>query len=298
MECDRLHITVITNFQVSDIIPEKKGGKVLGFYISGNENKSSFVYDKLILATGSKAAPVTGSDGSGYQFARKLGHKIIEPLPALVQLKCHGDYFKMVAGVRSQADLRLYIDQEFMASEEGELQLTDYGISGIPTFQLSRLVSRALQEKRKCQIHIDFLTYLSKEEKRGIWKSYKSYPYKTLEEWLFGLTHKKIATLICKMVHCKTDMKLCDLTSEKAKECIQYLTDFTVDISQANSFENCQVCCGGVPLIEITENLESKKVNDVYMIGELLDCDGICGGYNLQWAWATGAIAGTHAAQA
>lgn len=294
MECERLHVSVLTDFQVSDIIPNINGGKVVGF--TENHRKNTLEYDRLILATGSKAAPVSGSDGSGYQIVKKMGHTVIEPLPALVQLKCKGDYFKSVSGVRCQAGIDLYINQKYSASQEGELQITDYGISGIPTFQLSRMVSRALSEQKSCQVHIDFLTYLSEDEKKNVWKTYKKFPYKTLEEWLFGFTHKKIASLICKLLHCKGNTKLQNIEPELARECIHLLTDFVVDVSQTNSFEQCQVCCGGVSLLEIKPTLESKKVRNVYIVGELLDCDGICGGYNLQWAWATGAIAGKHAA--
>ena len=117
-------------------------------------------FDKLILAAGGTAAPVSGSDVSGYNLAKTLGHHLIRPLPALVQLRCEGNYFKALSGVRAQAGLTLYIDHKIAATEEGELQLTDYGISGIPVFQFSRIAARALSEQRQCQVKIDFLPFL------------------------------------------------------------------------------------------------------------------------------------------
>ena len=141
--CNRLGVTIQTDCEVISIRPEKKGG-----VICAKQYKQIF-YDKLILATGGKAASVAGSDGSGYVLAKRLGHAIVEPLPALVQLKCKGTFFKALSGVRAQGVIRLLIDGVEMATQEGELQLTDYGISGIPVFQLSRLASRALYDQKQ-----------------------------------------------------------------------------------------------------------------------------------------------------
>ena len=143
--CDRLGVTIRTDCELTDVMPEKNGGRVR--VKSPDKDAEELAYDRLILATGGKAAPVSGSDGSGYALAKRLGHRIIEPLPALVQLRCEGGFFKALSGVRAQGTVRLVIDGKEAAAEAGELQLTDYGISGIPVFQLSRLASRALDRK-------------------------------------------------------------------------------------------------------------------------------------------------------
>ena len=294
-ECERLGVRTITGCEVHSITPYKKGGRVSVRYLeeNGKKRQAEFSYDKLILATGGKAAPVSGSDGSGYQLVQKLGHKVIKPLPALVQLRCEGSFFKAVSGVRAQAGITLYIDGKASAFEEGELQLTDYGISGIPVFQFSRVAARALDREKRCEAGIHFLPYV--EDLEGFIKQNvdgERYGYKTVEELLGGMVHKKIASIICKKNKTGAGVKVSEAGKEAVRRCILELADFRVKIIGANPFEHAQVCSGGVPLGEVSACFASKFCRDVYLVGELLDCDGICGGYNLQWAWATGAIAG------
>ncbi|MDE7323614.1 MAG: aminoacetone oxidase family FAD-binding enzyme [Lachnospiraceae bacterium] len=309
-ECDRLGVNIRTDCDITSIDPDEMSGCVhITQYIreekeqgkNGGKNKKNVVvsekketvhYDRLILATGGRAAPASGSDGSGYRLARKLGHSIIEPLPALVQLRCYGDFFKEVSGVRAQSRLVLYIDGNPAAGQEGELQLTDYGISGIPVFQFSRLASRALYEGRTCEVGINFIPYIARAADVDTAHFY----YKPVQEFLSGLVHKKVAALICKKKGIPVGVTVGQTGSDKVHECLDLLADFRVKAAEPNSFENAQVCCGGVPLAETGDNFESRKCKNVYLVGELLDCDGICGGYNLQWAWATGAIAGAAAA--
>lgn len=273
-ECAQLGVKIITNADVS--------------------NLRSVRGDRLILAAGGKAAPSTGSDGSGYALAKGLGHSIVTPLPALVQLRCEGDFFKSVAGVRAQAGITLYIDGKKAACEEGELQLTDYGISGIPVFQFSRLAARALHEKKKCEVEINFMTQVSEKDLGGPLE--ERYGGKTVEALLGGMVHKKIASLICRRHKLDSRQTVSDAGEKRVRKYIDELRHFRVKITSANSFDNAQVCSGGVPLGEVSDCFRSLKAPNVYIVGELLDCDGICGGYNLQWAWTTGVIAGRNAA--
>ncbi|MCM1184734.1 MAG: aminoacetone oxidase family FAD-binding enzyme, partial [Roseburia sp.] len=228
---------------------------------------------------------------SGYALARRLGHSVTPVLPALVQLRCEGGYFKAIAGVRAQAAVTLYVDGEDVAGEDGELQLTDYGISGIPVFQLSRIAAQALSRKRRCTVSIDFLTRLSEE------LSLDGQAHKTVEELLSGVVHKKLAALICRRHEIGVRDTVAAVGQSRVQACIDELRHFTVTVNAVNSFENAQVCSGGVPLSEVSEDFESLKCPRVYLVGELLDCDGVCGGYNLQWAWATGILAARAAAR-
>lgn len=296
--CDRLGVAIQTDCTVISIQPGKKGGVVTVY----NSKEETIFYNKLILATGGKAAPVSGSDGSGYVLAERLGHHIVEPLPALVQLKCKGTFFKALSGVRAQGKIRLLIDGVEAAAEEGELQLTDYGISGIPVFQCSRLASRALYDGKQCEVSIDFISYIFDDDTDNICNVLKNsakeyFSYKTVEEFLSGVVHKKIAGVVCKQNGIGLGMTVRQAGIERVWNCIKMLADFRVQVTAPNSFENAQVCCGGVPLKEVDKNFASLKCQGIYIVGELLDCDGICGGYNLQWAWATGIIAGTDAAR-
>lgn len=329
-ECEHCGVKIITDTEILDIIPDKNGGTIVVETAikeevpttknkKGTGSKKSAVktivvgmekkklsYDSLIVATGGQATAVSGSDGSGYKLAKKLGHSVIKPLPALVQLQCEGDYFKMIAGVRAQAALELYIRGELCAKEEGELQLTDYGISGIPVFQFSRLVARAVYEQQigivkaeeaSIVVKIDFLTYLSERNRNELQCFREKFAYKTVEEVLGGMVHKKLATLVCHKLKLSPNSKLEYLSDKEFVACIDCLRSFSVVVTGTNSYDSAQVCCGGIPLNEIKNSMESEKCPHVYFAGEILDCDGICGGYNLQWAWTTGKLAGEYASK-
>lgn len=300
--CSRLGVTIRTDCALTAVLPKKNGG--IARVMQEGRNAQEIAYDRLILATGGKAAPVSGSDGSGYALAKSLGHRIIEPLPALVQLRCEGGFFKALSGVRAQGTVRLLIDGTEIAAETGELQLTDYGISGIPVFQLSRLASRALYDGKRCEASLDFISYIfgsnaldSRKIDSKIEENMNFFPDKTVEEYLSGLVHKKIAAVVCKQNGIAAGVTIRQAGEEKVRRCIRLLSDFRVRVAAPKSFDSAQVCCGGVALQEVDEHFMSRRCHGLYLAGELLDCDGICGGFNLQWAWATGHIAGEAAAR-
>ena len=241
--------------------------------------------DAVILACGSCASEIDGADGSGYTLAKQLGLKVINPLPALVPLKGKGNYFSKWSGTRSYGKIHLQSCNKIMQTEEGELQLTDYGVSGIPVFQLSGLAAQLLHNQHSVILNIDFLPDFTKKELEDLLQKRKELcPYKTTKELCIGLLPKKlIEVLVIK------NMELSELT-EKIKS-------FPLEIVGTKPFSNAQVCQGGVSLEEISsETMECKKIPGLYLAGELLDADGICGGYNLQWAWSSGACAGKEAA--
>lgn len=250
--------------------------------------------NRLILATGSKAAPVTGSDGSGYDYAREFGHSIIRPLPALVQLRCEGKFFKQLAGIRCEAVVKLKSDGKIIAADEGELQLTDYGISGIPTFQVSRFASVALSSGRKVSAVIDFFPTKSMNETRQFLKQRAEHmSYRSSGDFLTGVLNKKLALVLLKLSGIRAEEPVGQITPASMERLVNQIKQFEAQVTATNSFEQAQVCCGGVDTREVRpETMESRLVPGLYLVGELLDVDGICGGYNLQWAWSTGAVAG------
>ena len=241
--------------------------------------------DAVILACGSQASEIDGADGSGYTLAKQLGLKVINPLPALVPLKGKGNYFSKWAGTRIYGKIYLQSQNKIVQTEEGELQLTDYGISGIPVFQLSGLAAKLLQHQHSVTLMIDFLPDVTpKELEELLLKRKELCPYKTTKELCIGLFPKKLIEVL---VDKKTDLST---LAEKIKK-------FSMEIVGTKPFSNAQVCQGGVSLEEISpKTMECKKIPGLYLTGELLDADGICGGYNLQWAWSSGACAGKEAA--
>lgn len=255
-------------------------------------------YDAVILACGGKAAPKTGSDGNGYDLAEKLGHHITTVVPALVQLRCYENFFKMVSGVRIEAKLTLCIDGEEKNSVQGELQLTDYGISGIPVFQFSRQAAYALYDKKKVSVIIDFLPNQDAASYEALWKKrWERQKGQTLEQFLTGLSNKKINQLIMKLAECRAQDMAENIPAKKRKTIERLYRHLTVSVRETNGFEQAQVSAGGIPIEELTCRLESKYIPNLFFAGEIIDMDGICGGYNLQWAWTSGAVAGRAAAE-
>lgn len=259
--------------------------------------RGTFFSDALILAAGSKAAPATGSDGSGYKLAKKLGHRILTPLPALVQLRCREPFFKQIAGVRTDVQVKILAEGEELASDCGELQLTDYGISGIPVFQVSRFAARALYEKKQVTAVIDFCPDMGKKETGRFLRERRELLAERSGEGFFnGWLNKKLALLFLRMAGIRPERQTESFTERELSALARLLKEFETEVVSTNPFENAQVCCGGVDVRDINPyTMESKIKKGLYLTGELLDVDGICGGYNLQWAWSTGAVAGIHA---
>lgn len=261
--------------------------------------KQSYSFEKVILTCGGKAARVTGSDGSGYKLAGMLGHSLIPVVPALVQLKCREDWFPSVSGVRADAVISLLQGSRVLTAERGELQLTDYGISGIPVFQMSRKVNYILREQREVMIKIDFLPDFTREgfEDKLTRARVSLDRCGTVEEYFTGMLNKKLMKLFIRLSGLKPSEAVSRVPPEKLSQVYALCRELTVHVTGSNSFDHAQVCAGGVPLTEVTRELESRFAPGVFFAGELLDVDGRCGGYNLQWAWCSGYLAGTAAAQ-
>lgn len=296
LECQRLGIKMIMEWKPDKILAEKKKGKPF-FVIMGNQGK--ILADSLVFACGSKAAPGTGSDGSGYKLAEMMGHHIIKPLPALVQLRCQGKYYKHLAGIRTEVKLCLVAAGREEAREEGELQITDYGISGIPVFQISRFAARALDAGKKVQVFIDFLPFMDEEESRiFLNERFIHFGERNGEDFLTGVVNKKLAQVLLKLAKIPADRPVCETDRHQREQLFLGLKHYEALISSVNPFTNAQVCCGGVDVSEVNpRTMESLLIPELFFSGEILDVDGICGGYNLQWAWSSGKVAGTQAAQ-
>ena len=255
--------------------------------------------DYIILACGSKAAKSTGSDGSGYRLAESLGHSVVKPVPALVQLRCVGKFFPSVSGVRIQAEVSIYQGKHFLAGDRGELQLTDYGISGIPVFQVSRYAAKMLDRKKTVTAVIDFYPDMDEHDFFGLLTEQKKIlKNRAAAGFLSGIFNKKLADFFLKTVGIAPNEPIGGLSKRQISDLCTLIKNFAVTVNATNSFDQAQICAGGVRTTEVSpETMESKKVKGLYFAGELLDVDGICGGYNLQWAWASGYLAGLSAAE-
>ena len=255
-------------------------------------------YDAVILACGGRAAPKTGSDGTGLVMAKRLGHRIVPTVPALTALRCGETFWKQVAGVRCEARLMLYIDGNGVSSVQGELQLTDYGISGIPVFQFSRIAAYALQEGRTVTVKIDLMPDPgAADTQEAFWvRRWERQKRQSMEQFVTGTVNKKVGLLLLKLAGIRETETVCEIEGARRRKLEQLFHAFEVTVKGTNSFEQAQVCAGGVDFAEVTDRLESVRRPGLFFAGEMLDIDGICGGYNLQWAWSSGAVAGRAAA--
>ena len=272
-----------------------------GFCARGRKGDGCFEerFDAVILTTGGKAMPKTGSDGSGYEIAKKLGHRIIPVVPALTSLTCSEDYFKSIAGVRTEGQISVLDENgRILRSDRGELQLTDHGISGIPAFQVSSTVSYELRRRKCVEILIDLLPSLTEEDVRRLAYERKRLRVgRTVEEALTGLLPKKLTALMIKRAGLRGTDPALVLTDGKVLSFIREAKKLRVRAVATGNFQSCQVCAGGVDVREITDSMESRLAKGVYFAGEVLDVDGECGGYNLQWAWTSGYLAAMAAAE-
>lgn len=274
-EVKKLNIEIIYNVAVEKII--KKDCFII------NPNKENIKAKKIIITTGSKAAPKTGSDGSGYDLAMNLGHKIIKIKPSLVCLKGKENYLKTWSGVRTEAKISLHKNNKLI-EETGELQLTDQGLSGIVTFNLSNYITKGDKVK------INFLPFVKEDRKKWIKKIMKlQYP---INESLERILNYKLVNVIIKKSKLKTN-NFNKLSNNELNNLLNNLFEFEFKITELGSFEKAQVCKGGIPLTEINLNtFESIIVKDLYFAGEIIDINGDCGGYNLTFAWLSGIKAG------
>lgn len=284
-ELDHLGVSIITDCQVEEI------RKDLSLVTSKGKKRA----DALILAAGSMAAPKTGSDGSGYELAKTLGHKIIKPLPALVQLRCREKWYKQAAGVRTEASVTLKIDGKTVAADGGELQFTDYGISGIPVFQVSRFAARGIDAGQQVTADLDFLPSMDFNSTRQLLSErVKRLGYRPAEEFLNGVLNHKLARILIKEAGIMNEAIVKDISPVQINKLASAIKGLKTVILASNSFDQAQVCSGGIDTREVDpDTMESKLINGLYLAGEILDVDGICGGYNLQWAWSCGILAGT-----
>ncbi len=294
MEIRRLGVKLLTGKNVEKIRKIKDGFEVV---TSGQER---YTAKKVILAGGGRAYPKLGSDGSCYDLARQLGLSMTRVVPALTGLYAREKFFKSVSGVRADGCIHIYACGQTapvqLAMNRGEVQLTDYGVSGIPAFQVSRYVSKAIDQKKKVSGSLDFMPDMDKS-RLFLFLTERAHvrPDKTADEFLIGMFHQKLCRLFNQLAGLNGSQTVGQLNKKQLGALAEVIKNLTFQIERTGGFDNAQVCAGGVDGRLLSEYLEVRKIPGLYIAGELVDVDGICGGYNLQWAWSSGYVAGTHA---
>ncbi len=249
------------------------------FEIKSKDGKTA-VADIVILACGGMAAPKTGSDGLGYKLASSLGHTVAALSPALSPLKSETTFTAALKGIRCKAGIKLMLNENELASESGEIQFTDYGVSGIAAMQLSRHLVKG------AKIVIDFVEEYNED--------YILYRLKSAvktgrdaSELMLGIVQKRVGQQIIKQVLGISPATPADKLSDKEISVLAHaIKALPLDVFGTLSWDNAQVTSGGIPLTEIEPTTMASKITDnLYILGEMLDADGECGGYNLGFAW-------------
>lgn len=285
-ELERLKIDVLCDTPVSNI---KKSDK--GYCINGN------IYcEKLILAAGGKSSAPQGSDGSGFELAKKLGHTVTETVPALVPLTSKPEITKPLKGVRVRnVELTLKGDGT-IAKTQGEILFTEYGLSGIAAMELAAPAQKFINSvKHNPFTNIDFLPDMSYNDLVDYLKNLnKIKGFCKMENLLTGILPKAVGIAICKACSLYNSEKMIsDITEKDIRNIAEKIKKFPLEITGTRGFLNAQVTSGGIKTDEINEKtMESKICKNLYFAGEIIDVDGGCGGFNLQWAWASGMLAG------
>ena len=265
------------------------GRKSGGFTLTGSAG--SLWADRVILTAGGAAAPKLGGTKSGYQLAKTLGHKCTRLHPSLVQLNTDPTWPKSLKGVRADAVVKLLMGQELAAEEAGQVQFTDYGVSGPVIFQLSRL---AVTADVPVLLSLDLLPHVSQEELVELLAQRQMLcPGLTLENLLTGMLHNRLGRTVIRYGGRKLGDAVMDLTRKNLTAIAKNIKDFRLPVTGDQGLEHAQVTAGGLDTSQFDpETLESRRCSGLYAAGEVLDVDGDCGGFNLQWAWSSGHLAG------
>lgn len=281
---DKPNITLVTGFTVEKIRREPEG-----FTLSSRED--SYFCDKVIVACGGLAGSKLGGTMSGYQLLGKLGHRSTRLRPALVQIKCGWGGVVGLKGVRANCHVKILRDEALFAQSTGELQFTEMGLSGPVIFEISRDVCFG---KGDWKARLDFLPEMSPAELEAMLleRQQRNFP---MEELLTGILHNRLGRVLTKAAGIG-GRQAGELTREEIGQVCRTVKAFAIPLTEPLGMDSAQVTAGGV----LTENfapqtLESRLVPGLYACGEVLDVDGDCGGYNLQWAWSSGRTAGLHA---
>ncbi|MEE1187325.1 MAG: aminoacetone oxidase family FAD-binding enzyme [Acutalibacteraceae bacterium] len=282
-ECEKQQVNIICDKKIVSL--DKKDDK----FVLNNE----YCFDKVIIACGGKAAPKTGSDGNGYAFLTQFGHKLVNLKESIVPLKTDTEFLKSAKGMK--ADVLLTLKSNNMSVNSfGEILFTDYGISGPVVLQISRFASI----NKNVKAYINFMPdYNYNELLNEITYRVNNCYENNNENLLLGLINKRIGFCILKKSKIPVSGNSYEISQIQIKNLVSNLLNFEVVVKGVCGFDNAQTTVGGIDLSEFDENLQSLNCKNLYSCGEILDVDGDCGGFNLQWAWSSGYIAGESAAK-
>src|SRR3989339_586360 len=285
-------VTIITDSKVTAIT---KNDSL--FNIQTEHGKQS--YNNVLIATGSEAAPQLGATADGYLFARAFGHEIVPTYPSLVQLHLNSKNHPKMAGVKTVAEVTLVIDGKSNTKVTGDILFAAYGISGLAILDISQRASYALLNKQRVSISLNLLPRYDRVELVSvIEKLFASVPKHTVHTALCGVIPAKIATYLLEDAAIALSATVSSLNPKEIKKLAHLIGEWKFDVTDTHGFKHAEVSGGGVSTAQVNnKTMESKLVEGLYFAGEVLDIVGRRGGYNFNFAWASGMIAGKELAK-
>lgn len=253
-------------------------------------------FDAVVVATGSPAADHLGGNDDGAKFAKELGHTIHPYYPSLVQLHVEDAFVHKMAGAKVEAEVSLFVSNTKTLTKKGDLLFTNYGVSGLAILDLSQEASEALMAFERVSLGINLLPKFSHQQLSNYLNSFaNSSDSPTLFELLCGILPLKISRHLLEYLHLEESLQASSLGVKNAKKIANAITNLRLEVTQTHGFRHAEVSGGGVCTSEIdAKSFESKKVKNLYFIGEVLDVVGERGGFNFAWCWASGFCAAQH----
>lgn len=285
-------VTILTESAVTAISKDKSG-----FIVTSN--KQNRRYERVLISTGSEAAPQLGATADGYAFARSFGHEIIPTYPSLVQLHLSSKHAPKMAGVKTVAEVTLVIDGKSNTKVTGDILFTSYGISGLAILDISQKASFALLHKQRVSLSLNLLPQFDTQTLTNtLDKLFTSIPTQTLQNALCGLLPAKIVTYLLEDTAIALSTRVSTLNPKEIKKLAHLIGEWKFEVSDTHGFKHAEVSGGGVSTAQVNpKTMESKLVEGLYFAGEVLDIVGRRGGYNFNFAWASGMIAGKEMAK-
>ncbi len=270
-------VNVIYNYDVKDVAYKND------YFVINNNLRGK----KVVIATGGKTYIKAESKDNGYNILKSFGHTITKLYPSLTYLKTNYKYIKDLQGVRANVVVSLSVDESILKKEEGQIQFTKDALSGICIFNLSRDVNKYLKDNKKVEIIVDLVPDYDESYINSYLKEFDSY---NVSDAISCILNKKIAQAVSNTLKL-SDKKIGSLNKNELENISYVLKNMHFNIIETGDFKAAQVTNGGAKLDEFTSGLESLKKPLLYAIGEVLDVDGNCGGYNLSWAFNSALIA-------
>lgn len=282
-------VNIILNKEVNKII-YKNGFFVLEFKDGSNES-----FDKIIIATGGKSYPVTGSTGDGYRFARYLGHSIIDLKPALVPCEVQENWVKDIQGLTlKNISISAFIDNKKVYENFGEMLFTHFGITGPIVLTMSNIINKYIEQKRKINFFIDLKPALSLEKlDNRILRDFEKYNNKQVKNGLKDLLPQNLIPIVLKLSGIAEEKSINQITKEERNRLTKTIKNIELNFLKFRPLDEAIVTSGGVSTLEIDPStMESKLIPGLFFAGEVIDVEALTGGYNLQIAYSTGYLAG------